>query len=176
MPENAAGGGRVSLEVGPATEPPGRPRDLAALLAKALVHRTLAYEATNPLALSYAANPVRALGAGPVAVRDLPRLTGVGKETLAVMTTWLTKQGLAQVTGAGTGRTVVLTTDGRAAYEQYVRAPEVEDDALRRALEPITDALDLTAPPDCWRARLPRPDTLPHHPVISHRGGHPDGS
>lgn len=49
----------MSLEVGPATEPPGRPRDLAALLAKALVHRTLAYEATNPLALSYAANPVR---------------------------------------------------------------------------------------------------------------------
>ena len=39
-----------------------------------------------------------------------------------------------------------------------------------------TDALDLTAPPDCWRARLPRPDTLPHHPVISHRGGYPDGS
>ena len=77
----------MSLEVGPATEPPGRPRDLAALLAKALVHRTLAYEATNPLALSYAANPVRAPGAGPVAVRDLPRLTGVGKETLAVMTT-----------------------------------------------------------------------------------------
>ena len=66
---------------------PDGPRDLAALLAKALVHRTLAYEATNPLALSYAAHPVRALGAGPVAVRDLPRLTEVGKETLAVMTT-----------------------------------------------------------------------------------------
>lgn len=38
---------------------------------------------------------------------------------------------------------------------------------LWRGIEPHQDG---------WRAQVPRPRTLPHYPVISHRGGYPDGS
>lgn len=30
--------------------------------------------------------------------------------------------------------------------------------------------------PDCWRAKIPQPSTLPHYPMVLHRGGYPDGS
>jgi hypothetical protein len=29
---------------------------------------------------------------------------------------------------------------------------------------------------DGWRASVCRPGTLPHYPMILHRGGYPDGS
>jgi hypothetical protein len=54
--------------------------------------------------------------------------------------------------------------------------------ALRQALEPLVagDPPRLVAGlepyPDGWRARLPRPATLPHYPMTLHRGGYPDGS
>jgi hypothetical protein len=27
-----------------------------------------------------------------------------------------------------------------------------------------------------WRASVPNPETLPHYPMVLHRGGYPDGS
>jgi hypothetical protein len=30
--------------------------------------------------------------------------------------------------------------------------------------------------PQGWRASLPEPETLPHYPLVLHRGGFPDGS
>ncbi|MGD0546085.1 MAG: MarR family winged helix-turn-helix transcriptional regulator [Candidatus Acidiferrales bacterium] len=30
--------------------------------------------------------------------------------------------------------------------------------------------------PDNWRAKVPKPTTLPHFPMVLHRGGYPDGS
>jgi len=30
--------------------------------------------------------------------------------------------------------------------------------------------------PDNWRASVRRPATLPHFPIVLHRGGYPDGS
>ena len=30
--------------------------------------------------------------------------------------------------------------------------------------------------PDGWRASVRRPATLPHYPMVLHRGGFPDGS
>lgn len=176
VPENAAGGGRLNLRTGPSARSGEGPLDLAVLLARELVARTLAYEEVSPLSLSYAANPVRALGAGPVATRDLARRTGVAKETLAVMTRWLAEQDLVAVTGTGSAKAATLTRTGRAAYAEYARAPEAADDGLRAALDPVVSGLDLTPPPGCWRATVRRPDTLPHHPVVSHRGGYPDGS
>jgi DNA-binding MarR family transcriptional regulator len=38
---------------------------------------------------------------------------------------------------------------------------------LFRGLEPY---------PDNWRAKVPKPTTLPHFPMVLHRGGYPDGS
>ncbi len=53
---------------------------------------------------------------------------------------------------------------------------------LRASLEAVTgsDGAPLLAglepPPGTWRASLPRPETLPHFPMVLHRGGFPDGS
>jgi hypothetical protein len=30
--------------------------------------------------------------------------------------------------------------------------------------------------PGGWRESVRKPDTLPHHPMVLHRGGYPDGS
>ncbi len=37
-------------------------------------------------------------------------------------------------------------------------------------------AAGLVPSPDNWRSRVRRPETLPHHPMVLHRGGYPDGS
>ncbi len=37
-------------------------------------------------------------------------------------------------------------------------------------------AAGLVAYPDNWRAAVRRPATLPHYPMVLHRGGYPDGS
>jgi hypothetical protein len=56
---------------------------------------------------------------------------------------------------------------------------------LRESLEAIAGASEagqpllmkaFDAPSGCWRASVRRPDTLPHHPMVLHRGGYPDGS
>jgi hypothetical protein len=57
---------------------------------------------------------------------------------------------------------------------------------LRAALEPLAGDPDNPAQsplmaglepyPDNWRADTPPPRTLPHFPMVLHRGGFPDGS
>ena len=56
---------------------------------------------------------------------------------------------------------------------------------LRSALEDVVGdgtyassplAPGLAPPPDTWRARVRRPEVLPHHPMVLHRGGYPNGS
>jgi hypothetical protein len=57
--------------------------------------------------------------------------------------------------------------------------------ALRQALEPLAAGTDGRPPPlfrglepypDNWRARASPPATLPHYPMVLHRGGYPHGS
>ncbi|MBV9205249.1 MAG: hypothetical protein JO037_07560 [Actinobacteria bacterium] len=56
--------------------------------------------------------------------------------------------------------------------------------ALREALEPLVKTANGQLPlfralepyPDNWRAPLRPPATLPHYPMVLHRGGYPDGS
>ena len=54
--------------------------------------------------------------------------------------------------------------------------------ALRSSLEPLAAGRPpvlfggLEPYPDNWRASVRRPATLPHFPVVLHRGGYPDGS
>ena len=57
---------------------------------------------------------------------------------------------------------------------------------LRASLEPLTAGQSPGQPPvlfggiepypDNWRASVRRPATLPHFPMVLHRGGYPDGS
>jgi hypothetical protein len=87
-------------------------------------------------------------------------------------------------------KAVALTTNGHAAAATtFAAVAEVEDRwgavELREVLEPLVSdgtlagsplRLAVDPPKGTWRANRPPPATLPHHPVVSHRGGYPDGS
>ncbi len=136
-----------------------------------------------------------------VRVRDLPRLSGVSKEAIDVAIGFLEKRGYVVIGPEGPGsRTKVarLTTNGVLVQEGYRRRlAEIEKqwrersgaravDDLRRALEsvvipekpdePSPLLRGIEPPPEGWRAAKPRPETLPHYPMVLHRGGYPDGS
>ena len=69
-----------------------------------------------------------------------------------------------------------LTDSGRAARSAYVKAVGgIGDASLRAALEPI-DVSPAARYERGWRANVKAPDTLPHHPIVLHRGGYPDGA
>ena len=58
--------------------------------------------------------------------------------------------------------------DLRAALQRVVGDGNLAESGLALGLEPY---------PDNWRATVrQRADTLPHHPMVLHRGGYPDGS
>ena len=57
--------------------------------------------------------------------------------------------------------------DLRAALEDLVGDGTYAGSPLAPGLVPYDDN---------WRATTRRPDTLPHHPMVLHRGGYPDGS
>jgi hypothetical protein len=184
LPVNGQHDGRVRL-------PPRPPRptadvDVGTLLAKALLLFTLEVEATSPVALVHSANVLRALAEGPVLQRNLPRAIGAAKETTAVMTGWLRTAGLVTISAS---KEVAITDAGRqAAAEADATVATVEAGwprELRACLAPLVGdgtvdgsalAEAIRPPEGTWRHRRPHPQTLPHHPVVSHRGGFPDGS
>ena len=55
----------------------------------------------------------------------------------------------------------------RGALEHLAGETGVQLSPLFRGLEPYSDG---------WRAAVPRPESLPHYPMVLHRGGFPDGS
>lgn len=55
----------------------------------------------------------------------------------------------------------------RESLERLVGEPTAALSPLFRGLEPH---------PEGWRASARKPDTLPHYPMVLHRGGYPDGS
>jgi hypothetical protein len=55
----------------------------------------------------------------------------------------------------------------RGALERLVGEGNAQASPLFRGLEPY---------PDGWRASVGKPATLPHYPMVLHRGGFPDGS
>jgi len=139
-----------------------------------------------------------------VRVRDLPGLSGVSKEAITMAIGYLTKRGYARIEcksgtlrESGKVKLLALTAKGLRARDVYFRfAPEIEKRwrsrfgekqvrRLRASLEPLVgDSTAQGSPlfdglepyPDGWRAAVRRPETLPHYPMVLHRGGHPDGS
>lgn len=98
---------------------------------------------------------------------------------------------------AKSGKVVRLTAAGMAsAQEHRTLLADVETEWKTRfgaeVLQKLRDTLEelegdgtpagsplfrgLEPHPDGWRASLPRPSTLPHFPMVLHRGGFPDGS
>jgi hypothetical protein len=57
--------------------------------------------------------------------------------------------------------------DVRSALAQIAVDPSGGPSPLFAGIEPY---------PDGWRVSVPRPETLPHFPMVLHRGGYPDGS
>jgi DNA-binding MarR family transcriptional regulator len=168
---------------------------LPALLAKPLLAFALEFEAGADVSLAITSNCLRLVGEDGVAPRDLPRLSGVSKEAIAMSLSFLENQGYALV-GTGRGKLATLTPKGRRAREVgLARIAAIEESwggrfgsetmaAVRRSLEELaTEPLaesglfaGLTEYRAGWRAKLPPPETLPQFPMILHRGGYPDGS
>lgn len=173
--------------------------DLPALLAKVLLAFALEFEKESEVSLAISANVLRLVGEEGVHVRDLPRLSAVSKEAIATLLSFLSKRGyaMAQTEPAGRVKVVLLTSKGRAARDTYrqlvwtiekrwhTRFGEEAVARLRDSLERLAgDATAQGSPlfgglepyPDGWRASVPRPEGLPHYPMVLHRGGYPDGS
>ena len=173
---------------------------LPALLARLLLAFALEFERELDLSLAICADVLRVLDEKGIRVRDLPMLSGVSKEALSMAMGILRKKRLVAVerdSGGATGKLIKLTSQGsvaKGAYERLQRKIEEQwalrfgKDALhslREALERLVGgATPETSPlfqglepyPDGWRASVRKPSTLPHYPMVLHRGGFPDGS
>jgi len=173
---------------------------LPSILSRILLAFALDFEAESDLSLAISANVVRVLDEKGVRVRDLPLLTGVSKEAIAVSLSFLAKRGYGVVEAEASGgraKVARLTPKGRKAQEAYRRLlGAIEQgwqkrfgkdligslrDSLERLVGGPTAELSplfrgLEPYPDGWRASVARPSCLPHYPMVLHRGGFPDGS
>jgi hypothetical protein len=162
---------------------------LAGLLGQALTALTLEHEQDAEVSLPVAADILRVIDDEAVPIRDLPRLSGVSKEAVAMATGYLSRQELAELPG----RSITLTAAGRDALDGYwARAARSADQMLRACLEAVVSqrealAKGLSPPQGGWRAGQPYlaqtqrvladpAAALPWHPMVLHRGGWPDGS
>jgi DNA-binding MarR family transcriptional regulator len=182
-----------------AAEPEPTP-DLSVLLSRALLAFTLDFEQESKISLPISANTLRVLSAPGVRVRDLPGLTGVSKEANSMALGFLVRRECVVIGDhPGQARTKVarLTEKGTRAQAKYRRVLSATEEAwverlgshavltLRHSLERLAvDPAGGGAPlfqglepyPENWRATVRRPETLPHYPMVLHRGGYPDGS
>jgi methyltransferase (TIGR00027 family) len=178
--------------------PAGLP--LSALLSRVLLSFALEYEREAGLSLAISANVLRVLGRGGTRLRDLPPLTGTSKEAVSWALGILIREHRAaeEPDPAASRRKIARLTpgglDAQRLYHQFLGTIEQRwherftgsaIDALRRSLAALAIAPDGEPPPlfaglepypDNWRAAVPRPATLPHYPMVLHRGGYPDGS
>jgi hypothetical protein len=144
-------------------------------------------------------------GAG-VPIRDLPRLAGVAREQIDSSVKLLDRLEMLTVEAdpAARGKRVALTGRGAAAQERHRDLVAGVEDRWRerfgpapvqRLIEALTAVREqgsalvagLTPPAAGWRANPPYAALtkalladpaagLPHYPMVSHRGGYPDGS
>jgi DNA-binding MarR family transcriptional regulator len=168
----------------------GRDLPLSALLSRVLLAFAMEFERESDLSLAICANVVRVLDGNGARVRDLPLLSGVSKESIAVALGFLRKKGFV-VVESGSVKIARLTPKGLEAQNAYRRLLGIVEErwqahfskdsirTLRELLEgmvgePLFRGLEPYA--DGWRASVRKPDTLPHYPMVLHRGGFPDGS
>jgi hypothetical protein len=171
------------------------PTGLSTLLARTILAMAQEFDLDSPLSLSLTQNLVRVLDLDrPTNIRDLPLSAGVSREAIAIAAGHLVRSELAEE--SGTPKSLELTSRGRAvAQRALARRAELDErwgasTPLIPLLAPISGpalSAGLEPRPDGWRARSPYlaqtravladPDTsLPAFPMVSHRGGYPDGS
>lgn len=182
---------------GPSDDDP----DLSVLLSHVLVAWTQDFEAESPLSLALCADVLRLLDADGVPLGSLPLLGGVSKEAVAMGIGFLVSAGMAETDGKP--KRVRLSSRGsqvQKGYEDRIAdlsvqwrerfGEEVLDD-LQASVDVLVQrpealAEGLTPNPGAWRGEKPyRYQTdavladpfgaLPHHPMVLHRGGYPDG-
>ena len=194
LPPRPAKSELASSEIA-STAPEGLP--LSALLSRVLLSFAVEYEREAGLFLAVGANVLRVLGAERTRLRDLPALTGTSQEAVRWALGVLTRGDLAAeepAPAASRGKVARLTPRGLHAQRVYhelagaierrwhERFAHGATGALRASLEPLAvgDPPPLFAGlqpyPDNWRASVRPPVTLPHFPMVLHRGGYPDGS
>ncbi len=168
---------------------------LTALFSRLLCGFAYDFERVSPISLAISNNLLRVLDATGIRSRDLPQRTGVSKESIAMAMGILTKANLVEI-GSQAGKLVRLNAPGLAAqeYAQNLLA-DVESQwrkhfgasavaRLRQVLETFIGETHascllfegLKPYPGNWRASRPPLLTLPHFPMVLHRGGYPDGS
>ncbi len=173
---------------------------LSALLSRVLLAFAMEFELESSLSLAISANLLRTLNEQGVQLRALPLLAGVSKEAISMAMGILEKGHFVVVEPDPDGsrfKIVRLTPKGRKAQETYRQLLDVIEDRwearfgeatiynLREALEQLVGNptaqqsplfKGLEPYPDGWRASVRKPETLPHYPMVLHRGGFPDGS
>jgi DNA-binding MarR family transcriptional regulator len=175
--------------------------DISSLLSKVLQAFTIDFEDGVPLAMAVGANVLRVLTVDGVRPRDLPALTGVSKEAIAMCLARLKRVGhLTEVPdpSSARGKLIKLTATGTKAQSQFderhgVIRDQWNDRFGSAAVEQLTEAARQIAGdpgseaesifragcapgPDNWRASVKPPQTLPYYPMVLHRGGFPDGA
>lgn len=177
---------RVTVPAEPVSRPAAE-LHLLSLVSQLLTAITLEFEATTTHSLATCASLIRPLPSEPVLVRDLSALTGVAAKDWDAGVSQLTRAGLIVVAKRAekpTGKTIQLTEVGLQLQADYPRwLAEVEQpwektcgDVRKQLQDVVGSALEWTQPyPDNWRARRPL-SMLPYQPIVTHRGGFPDGS
>lgn len=169
------------------------------LLARVLLVFAIEFEHQTNLSLAISANLLRVLDEDGKQVRDLPVLTGVSTEGLAMATGFTGARDLCVIESDAAGgkwKVARLTSKGAAARQTHLSLTgEIEQrwrtsfgsaavTSLRLALEELAGDGRPGSPlfgclepgPAGWRAAVRKPVTLPHYPMVLHRGGYPDGS
>lgn len=197
-------GGSLRVRSGPAHPPTAAPSSggppLFTLMAGLLVAFAAEVERATGLSFVLSANVVRVLDDAGVPVPRLSELTGIAGMGIENSLSALQRRGHLAVERDRAGgrarraRLTALGVEARAAYFEGVAEFErgwgrpCGGQALRAAREALEVLVGsgtapdspllagLTPYPDGWRAQVPAPQTLPHYPFVSHRGGFPDGS
>jgi hypothetical protein len=163
-------------------------------LAQVLLLYTLEHESASEVPLTMAANLVRVIDDEGTRTADLVRRSGISKEAMGFLTGWRQRPRLSVESSP---RTLTLTAAGRSAKTDYEALARTVEQSwakrfhgnvigrLRSALEQVVVDPTLArsplaqlvkAPEGCWRSWVKAPETLPHFPMILHRGGYPDGA
>lgn len=204
MPVVGYSDGMRATLVMPDESPPRTPAaklNLSALLSRALLALTLEFERESDVSLTAAANVLRVVDDPGTPLNDIPPRAGVAKEGVVALVNFLNKTGHATL-GTSKAKTVKLTAKGRKARNESARLLSTIEKRWEKALgKQAIDAIrgglasvigntkfgeGLTPHELGWRlnkryiaqtsAVLANASTaLPHHPMITHRGGFPDG-
>jgi hypothetical protein len=180
-------------------ESAGSQATLPQLLVRVLLAFAFEFDRQSIAPRESCANVLRVAGDEGTRVLDLPRLTYLSSDGVAAALRELTRNRCGTVKAGPGSRTKILflTPRGRMARDVYPELTQKVEEgwqkrfgsstlgSLRTSLEELSDSEQsgaapllrgLVPRPDGWRPSPPPIEGLPHFPMVTHRGGFPDGS